>query len=186
MIWAEGAPAETFIDDDSRGMFHNGHEYVTLYPAEPVQAPRYCAPRCEEGYEVEAVRRAIALRAGLALDHDAGALRGYVELVSETCIAGWAQNTNHPEAPVCLDLYAGDRLIGQVLANRHRQDLEQQDLEQQDLEHAGTDIGRHAFTFSPEHRIDCALDAIVVRRSLDGAVLPPSEHARSIRMSGAA
>ena len=27
VIIAEGAPSESFIDDDSRGMFHNAHEY---------------------------------------------------------------------------------------------------------------------------------------------------------------
>ena len=32
MIVAEGALSETFIDDDSRGMFHNAHEYRVLYP----------------------------------------------------------------------------------------------------------------------------------------------------------
>ena len=37
-----------------------------------------------------------------------GTLRGYVDLVSTERIAGWAQNTDHPEAPVCLDIYAGD------------------------------------------------------------------------------
>ena len=43
--------------------------------------------------------------------------------VSAQRIAGWAQNADHPEAPVCLDIYAGGRLIGQVLANRYREDL---------------------------------------------------------------
>ena len=32
VIIAEGAPSESFIDDDSRGMFHNAHEYGALYP----------------------------------------------------------------------------------------------------------------------------------------------------------
>ena len=31
-----------------------------------------------------------------------------------------AQNVEHPEAPVCLDVYTGGRLIGHVLANRYR------------------------------------------------------------------
>ncbi len=34
VIVAEGAPSETFIDDNSRGMFHNAHDYDTLYPEE--------------------------------------------------------------------------------------------------------------------------------------------------------
>jgi hypothetical protein len=38
--------------------------------------------------------------------------RGYVDLVSRDRIAGWAQNMDHTEAPVYLDIYAGGRLIG--------------------------------------------------------------------------
>ncbi len=65
VIIAEGALAESFLDDDSRGMFHNAHEYDTLY-ADDIQEPvRYCAPRLDEGYEVEAVRVQLAQRAGL-------------------------------------------------------------------------------------------------------------------------
>ena len=164
VIIAEGAPSETFIDDDSRGMFHNAHEYRRLYPdAVPGLAP-YCAPRYEDGYEVEAARHRIALRAGLCSRDDElriGTLRGYVDLVSKECIAGWAQNIDHPEAPVCLDIYAGGRLIGQVLANRHREDLEQ----------AGIGSGRHSFEFMPPAGLAFTPDAIEVRRSLDGAPL---------------
>ena len=29
VIIAEGAPSETFIDNDSRAVFHNAHEYGT-------------------------------------------------------------------------------------------------------------------------------------------------------------
>ena len=124
---AEGAPSESFIDDDSRGMFHNAHEYWTLYPGAATELAQYCAPRYEDGNAVETARRRIALRAGLRMRDDelrVGTLRGYVDLVSTERIAGWAQNTNHPEAPVCLDIYAGGRLIGQTLANRYRKDLE--------------------------------------------------------------
>jgi hypothetical protein len=82
VIFAEGALSETFIDDDSRGMFHNAHEFHVLYP-EPGTAPaQYCAPRLAEGFEVAAVRRRIALRAGLlpSADPRRGAtLRGQVE-----------------------------------------------------------------------------------------------------------
>jgi hypothetical protein len=67
VVFAEGAPSETFIDDDSRGMFHNVHEYYELYQDDAASATaRYCAPRLEEGYEVEEVRRRIATRATLS------------------------------------------------------------------------------------------------------------------------
>jgi hypothetical protein len=60
VIVAEGALSETFIDDDSRGMFHNAPEFHALYPRAARAATQYCAPRLEDGYEVEAVRRRIA------------------------------------------------------------------------------------------------------------------------------
>ncbi len=79
------------------------------------------------GYEVEAVRRRIALRAGLRRRRRSGRASARCAAMSiasaRDCIAGWAQNVDHPEAPVCLDIYAGGRLIGQVLANRYREDL---------------------------------------------------------------
>ena len=37
VIIAEGALAESFIDDDSRAMFHNAHDYATLYADEFAQ-----------------------------------------------------------------------------------------------------------------------------------------------------
>ncbi|KXV36119.1 hypothetical protein AD936_14650, partial [Gluconobacter japonicus] len=49
ILLAEGAPSESFIDDGSRGMFHNAHEYSELYPDAPVVPAQYCAPRLEDG-----------------------------------------------------------------------------------------------------------------------------------------
>ena len=65
VIIAEGALSETFIDDDSRGMFHNAQDYDALYGDDERTPVRYCAPRLDEGYEVEAVRRQLAARAVL-------------------------------------------------------------------------------------------------------------------------
>ena len=71
VIIAEGALSETFIDDDSRGMFHNSHEYRRLYAEEHVAPAHYFAPRVDEGYELETIRQRIALRAGLATGNEA-------------------------------------------------------------------------------------------------------------------
>ena len=162
VILAEGALSETFVDDDSRGMFHNAHEYGALYPDAGRVAARYCAKRCAEGYEVEAARRRLSLRTGLQADEPrVTALRGYVDDVGAKRIAGWAQNADHPEAPVCLDIYVSGRLIGQTLANRYRSDLKR----------AGLGSGRHSFEFTPPAELAFAPEAVVVRRSLDGAML---------------
>ena len=59
IISAEGAPSETFLDDDNRGMFHNAHEHAALHPA--VRSPgEYCAPRVESGYALQAIRQRLA------------------------------------------------------------------------------------------------------------------------------
>jgi hypothetical protein len=163
IIFAEGALSESFIDDDSRQTFHNAHEYAALYPDEPRVEARFCAPRCSEGYEVEAARRRIAERAGLlpAIDDRKVALRGFIDAITLRAVSGWAQNIDHPEAPVCLDITAGGKLIGRVLANRYRADLER----------AGLGSGRHGFEFAPPGGLNCPAATIEVRRSHDGASL---------------
>ena len=170
VIVAEGAFSETFIDDDSRGMFHNAHEFRRIYAEEHVAAPtRYFAPRVDEGYELEAIRGRIAQRARLRSNTERvlSALRGCVDLVSVNCVQGWAQNIDHPEAPVCLDIYARGLLIGQTLANEYRADLE----------HAGIGSGNHSFAFTAPDGVIFP-DAVEVRRSIDGSVLSQSSRAR--------
>jgi hypothetical protein len=127
-------------------------------PSKPAQ---YRAPRCDDGYELETVRRKLALRAGLSVNDGTGTLRGYIDAVDASAIEGWAQNAAHPEAPVCLDIYAGGRLIGQVLANQYRADLE----------FAGLGSGRHGFVFTPPEGVALTARAVEVRRSLDGQAL---------------
>ena len=66
VILADGAPAESFVDDGSRGMFHNAAEYRALYPDALGAPARFCAPRVEDGEELEAVRRRLSARADAA------------------------------------------------------------------------------------------------------------------------
>jgi autotransporter passenger strand-loop-strand repeat protein len=172
VILAEGAPAESFIDDDTRGLFHNAHEYRALYPAEPFQPARYCAPRLSEGFAVEAARRRIARHAGLdAPNRRALPLRGYVDVADGSVIAGWAQNPDHPEAPVCLNIIVGGRLIGQTLANRPRGDLAW----------AGLGSGRHGFRFALPPGVTAEDGPVEVRRAFDGRKLPFSDASMGLR-----
>ncbi len=62
-LWAEGAASESFVDDDSRMLFHNASEYAALYPDEQAVPAAYCAPRVESGYELEAIRSRLKGRA---------------------------------------------------------------------------------------------------------------------------
>jgi hypothetical protein len=166
VIFAEGAAAESFIDDDNRGLFHNAAEYWAEHP-EPAAGPaQYCAPRCEEGFEVARARARIAERAGLAAATEAaptGALRGHIDQIGRR-ITGWAQDEANPEAPVCLDIYAGNEPLGQVVANRYRADLAA----------AGIGDGRHGFEFAPPEGLAFVPGSVRVCRSRDGAALSPS------------
>ena len=57
VIYAEGAPSETFIDDSSRSMFHNVDDYYRRYPDRNTKDVYYCAPRLEEGSVLESIRQ---------------------------------------------------------------------------------------------------------------------------------
>ena len=176
VILAEGAPAESFIDDDSRGLFHNAHEYQRLYPDEAADPARYCAPRRDQGFEVERARAGIARRAGLGVIAEApapGLLRGQIEEVGRRRICGWAQDMANPDAPVCLDILAGGQLIGQAVANRYRADLAA----------AGLGSLRHGFEFELPAGGVLIPRSIQVRRSLDGAPLTAARRPRTASAS---
>jgi O-antigen biosynthesis protein len=92
-------------------------------------------------------------------------LKGHLDVVDLKGVKGWAQDPAQPDQPVSLIITDNDVLIGCVLANRHRRDLEA----------AGIGSGRHAFefnypsTFSPFKR-----HVIHVRCETDGRDLPKS------------
>ena len=66
VILAEGAPSETYIDDDSREMFHNAGSYRRLYPDTAETPALFCAPRVEDGFALEAIRHRMPARAEVA------------------------------------------------------------------------------------------------------------------------
>jgi len=150
VILAEGAASETFVDDGSRGMFLNAAEYGALYPDAVREPARYCAPRVEDGEELEAVRRRIAARSsgtgrvsiaariGAPEQTAGGPLRGVLELVRHDLIEGWAQNEQSPDAPVSLLILDNGVTVAQVVADRYRHDLAQ----------AGIGDGRHSFSLA--------------------------------------
>ncbi len=169
VIIAEGAASESFVEDASRGMFHNAHEFRALYPQHLSAPTRYCAPRLDSGYQVETARERFNARAGLrSAKAPEATLRGHVDLTTPFRIAGWAQSPQYPESPVCLDIYAGGRLLGQVIANRYRADLAQ----------AGLGSGRHSFEFKPPSGVAFDPITVQVRRSSDGAALTAALAAR--------
>ncbi len=64
LLLAEGAPSESYVDDDNRSLFHNAAERAAMYPGWKRQPAVYCAPRVESGFTLEAVRARLAMVAG--------------------------------------------------------------------------------------------------------------------------
>jgi hypothetical protein len=58
VILAEGAPSETFLDDNSRGVFQNANEFARLYPDAPPPG-KFCSRKVESGPELDAIRRGL-------------------------------------------------------------------------------------------------------------------------------
>jgi hypothetical protein len=70
VVFADGAPAESFVDCDNRLMFRNGTEYARLYPDDDRPSWDFCAPRLEaDAPELDAIRTALLERAE-ALGHE--------------------------------------------------------------------------------------------------------------------
>jgi autotransporter passenger strand-loop-strand repeat protein len=166
VILAEGAPSETFVDDGSRGMFQNAAEFQVLYP-DAVQVPaQFCAPRLEAGEVLEAVQQRLAKRAGVTLvAEEPGRLLGCLDAASRDLVAGWARNEAIPDRPVLLEVLDNGKIVGTVLANRYREDLER----------AGIGEGRHGFQFIvPGGLSPLESHVITVQRAIDGAELAGS------------
>jgi hypothetical protein len=163
VLVAEGSFSESFVDDDSRNMFHNAAEFAELYPEQRPQrgADIYCAPRPDDGFEVEAIRRRIGARAGLFRIEAEERLEGFVDVVGAQSIEGWAQSVEHPEVPVCLDILVNGEPVGQLLANEYREDLRT----------AGVGSGCHGFRFTVPAGLNIEPERVEVRRCHDGALL---------------
>ncbi len=165
LIVAEGALSETFLDDDSRGMFHNAHEYRDLYPDAVRKAALYCAPIVEDGEALEEIRRKITARGSPDQAPLPGRLLGHLDRVSEEVIEGWACDEALPDMPVMLRILDNGVTIGEVLANQRRPDVRE----------AGIGNGRNGFRFTVAGGLSPWTRHIIeVRRASDGAELPNS------------
>jgi glycosyltransferase involved in cell wall biosynthesis len=168
VILAEGAPSETFVDDDSRGMFHNAGEYRLLYPDAPCAQARFCAPRVEDGAGLEAVRLRLAARAATKTAGAAtvaATLRGQLDRVDRGRITGWARDMATPDLPVRLRILDNDLTIGETVAEPYRADLL----------YRGIGDGRHGFDFSIVGGLSPLLRHVIrVQRAIDGQDLPGS------------
>jgi hypothetical protein len=175
VILAEGAAAESFVDDDSRMLFHNADEYRRLYPDEPPRLEaQFCAPRVEAGEALENVHRRLAGRSS-RLRADGTAVpphrRGFVDRATRTTIEGWAL----PESgPAKLAILVNGAVVGRTVADRYRADIEG----------VGIGDGRCAFRFELPHPLTRDIGhCIEVRHDDDWSLL---HHGRvSLRPSSA-
>jgi len=125
VLFAEGVPAESFIDHDVRGQFQNSAEYDALYPNAGGKPSQPCAATLHDGWHLHAIQRRINARAGLPLDGPSlGPLRGFVDIAGPDRVAGWVQDLEAPHTPVALDIILDGRRVLRVLANRYRVDLQ--------------------------------------------------------------
>ncbi|HEX4507535.1 MAG TPA: Hint domain-containing protein, partial [Alphaproteobacteria bacterium] len=165
IIFAEGAAAESFVDDDSRMLFHNADEYRLLYPDEQASGrAEFCAPRVEVGPKLAAIHRKLAKRA-THLRPDGSAApwgqRGKVEVTTNRLVAGWAYS-GADAGPQALAVLLNGAVVGRVVADRFRADLKA----------AGIGDGRHGFRFGlPKGLAGNADRRIEVRREIDWSLL---------------
>jgi glycosyltransferase involved in cell wall biosynthesis len=92
-------------------------------------------------------------------------LRSFLDEVSRSRIAGWAQDEAQPDAPLSLLILVNDALAARVLANGHRPDLAA----------AGIGDGRHGFRFEfPDSLPSGERHIVRVCREADGSDLAGS------------
>jgi hypothetical protein len=153
-VFAEGAPAETFVDHDSRAMFDNADEYNLLYGTAAVRPTEQ--PRLEEGFQLAAIRRRLA---GVAAPAAAGPMMGNLERIEGGVLHGWVIDAAGAEAVEAEVLVDGES-VGRIVANRYRADLDQ----------AGLAGGRGGFTMALPASVE-SLSQVSLRRVVDGKVL---------------
>ena len=168
IVFAEGAPAETFVDCDTRPGFDNAAEFAELYPADQARRWMFCAPRIGSGLILDQIRRAIDSRAGLVpagADVAPGPLEGNIDGLDGNTLTGWAFAPAHPDMSVVLEVLDGDTLVARLTANRFRDDLAA----------AGIGDGRHGFELALSRSLSPLVrHALRVRRVSDGRELAGS------------
>jgi O-antigen biosynthesis protein len=168
VIIANGAAAETFVDCDSRSMFHNVADYVERYPDDPGPTWQFCAWRIDETSEaLAAIRAALLKRANVPDGHGSPELlQGHIDCCDRTYVTGWAFDPAFPHRPVRLEIRCDGAVIGHVVADRYRRDLA-----------AVGYLGRGFCSFGFHHPVrphTLSAHTIEIRRAVDGAAVPGS------------
>ena len=169
VIFANGTASETFVDCDSRGMFHNAIDYARRYPDDPAPAWQFCAPR------VEPASAALGRYSGVRSLTRAGSaesfcrretLQGNIDCCDRIRLVGWAFDPTNPKQRVRLEIRCDGEVVGHVVADRYRRDLE-------DVGYLGD--GSCSFNFQhPIMLSPLTGHTIEIWRAVDGASVPGS------------
>jgi hypothetical protein len=157
ILFAEGAPTESFRDEGSRVLFDNAAEHTLAHGMAPALPP-LAAPRADEGYQLETIRHRLA---GGMDEVPAGSIRGHVERLTDGVLEGWIMDAANPLVPVEIEIRIEGKPVGRTIANGYRTDLHR----------AGIGVGRAGFRFVLPTGCD-DLRAVSVVRAFDGANLP--------------
>jgi hypothetical protein len=156
ILFAEGAPTESFRDEGSRVLFDNAAEHTLAHGMAPALPP-LAAPRADEGYQRETNHRL----AGGMDEVPAGSIRGHVERLTDGVLEGWIMDAANPLVPVEIEIRVEGKPVGRTIANGYRTDLHR----------AGIGVGRAGFRFVLPTGCD-DVRAVSVVRAFDGANLP--------------
>ena len=158
-VLAEGAAAETFVDCDSRALFHNAGEFAALYPDHSAMRWQFCAPRVEEGWLLEAIRA--ALPGGPRPRSPGGHLGWHIDQQSDGRIEGWVLDHADPSSPIAFEAIGEQGRLACAVANRYRIDLDR----------AGLRDGMCGFTLDLPGIDAAALASVRLRTLRSGATL---------------
>ena len=113
IIWAEGAPTESFLDDNSRLMFQNAQEFDELYPNAERAVAQFCAPQVTQGSELEAIRQQLSERAELLRAARLDEMRNLLERAAAAADAG-NRNGQSAATSVSLEIVLEGEVIGHL------------------------------------------------------------------------
>jgi glycosyltransferase involved in cell wall biosynthesis len=168
VVIANGATSESFVDCDSRSMFHNALDYARRYPDDAGSAWQFCAPRVERASAALAdIRARLMARAGSPESFGpARALKGHMELCDRVRVSGWVFDPARPKQRVRLEVCWDGEVVGHVVADRYRDDLAK-------VGHLGDGCCSYDFVH-PIHLDPLSEHTLELRREGDGAPVPGS------------
>jgi hypothetical protein len=158
LLLAENTPAESFLAAPGVRRQFDGAARV-----EANTAPLPYAPRIERGPELDELRERLILRAGLSVEPTRfGAVRAWLDRCDGTRVAGWAQDAEHPDGPVCLDIVVDGDVVAMTLADEYRADIAA----------AGVGDGFHGFDLDLDETLTSGVaHTVELRRSADGVAV---------------